>query len=554
MNVTRFAIVMAALCGLTMLSGVLSPTATAAVPDSNVTVLAIVDGDTVYSSDLDRLLIQTHRSMAMSERQSFDYEKLLTRLVNERLLVHEALALGIDEDQSLLNQLEQERKDRAARLWARDNFKPSAKVPEDTVLQYFRDNFYRVAFRMIASRTAEESEAVRKKILAGMPMDSVARASTIDNYKGRAGLHGPLWYVDIEPEVRSLTDTLPVGQLSAVFPYRSVFAVARVEEVIPADTSELHLVRAQIETWFTRQANERAWRAFLEPLRQKFPVVDMTAALDRIRADSANLFTPEYTVGTADVVMRVGAIDITDQEFRTELSHDAMLDATASYDALFAKTYEDLSTKHTVTAAAYAAGYDQRPDVVAAYNRSMDSALVAICIAETVNPRIVFSHAEFAAYQKEHPDEFRRPDQLQFDEMTVDSQSVAEEIYQRLKDGAEFEYLARQYNARRPSEVKATEYVDVSKLPQDLQDQVKGMGLHGIPRPLQTDDGWLIVRIRNRRPGEELSPEEADMRLRNIMYQMKFNEQMDSVLSILRSNAEIQYNEDAIRAYFGKDS
>ncbi len=523
--------------------------------DSAAVVLAVVNGDSVLASDLDRLLISTHRSMESETRRAFDYERLLTRLINDRLIVQEALAMGMHEDEYLQNKLNDQRQLRATRLWVQDQFQRDLDIPEDTVQVYFREHFTRMQFRVITSRDSEVLDEARRAILDGAAMDSVARAISIDNYGVKGGLRSPTWTVEVEPILRDLADTLAVGELSEVFDYRSVSALARVESMTPADTSELAMVRPQIESWLKQQANERQWQKFLAPLRERYPMTIDSTVLDRIRADSADLFTPSFSMGSKDPVMTIGeSVTITETEFRSELGRGAMNAATTPFPELLSQAIDRLEEKHILMAAARADGYMDRPDVLSAVEWSMDSALVEIYLAETVSPRIVFSREEFEQYYKDHPEEFRRPDRVRFDQMTVDSQSTAMEIYDRLQDGADFNYLGRQYDARMPKTGELADFVEVTTLPQSVQNEVNELDIGESTRPHATAHGWLILRLMGRKEGIPLPLKEVEARIRGIMYQTKFGEELDSVLAILKANSTIEYNEEAIEEYFGSGS
>jgi parvulin-like peptidyl-prolyl isomerase len=73
-------------------------------------------------------------------------------------------------------------------------------------------------------------------------------------------------------------------------------------------------------------------------------------------------------------------------------------------------------------------------------------------------------------------------------------------------------------------------------------------------RPYQTQDGWVIFRVRARRPGEIQSLTDVDIDIRKIMFQKKFNELLDETIGILKENSDIQYNRKALETYFEDES
>jgi hypothetical protein len=85
--------------------------------------LAVVNADTVFTSDLDSALIKFHSGFGQEKREQFDYRKLLTKLVNDKLLVQEARTMGLDKEEWLLKQLQKIRREKAIRRYVEDNFK-----------------------------------------------------------------------------------------------------------------------------------------------------------------------------------------------------------------------------------------------------------------------------------------------------------------------------------------------------------------------------------------------------------------------------------------------
>ena len=136
----------------------------------------------------------------------------------------------------------------------------------------------------------------------------------------------------------------------------------------------------------------------------------------------------------------------------------------------------------------------------------------------------------------------------------TDSAQTAQTVYGLLKDGADFRYVSRQYNAKVATVEESTEWLNVSHLPDTVQKEVSALRIGGCTSPHQTDDGWLILRLKARREGQPAPLDEVEPRIREVMFQRKFNAELDSVLGMLKQHSDIQYDEKAIQAYFGDDS
>jgi len=528
------------------------PTGTVAqTAPPNPIALAIVNGDTITSLDLDETLIATHRTMGNAQREGFDYRNLLKKLVNDRLLIQDAVALAMHEEQRLATALAARRDRHAATLWVKDHFKPDVQIDEDVVRGFFRDKFSRLQFRMVTVRSEDLARQIAADLRNGADMDSTARAQSVDSYRTQGGLLKLKYRIDWELSLRELADTLPAGRISDPFPYRGVYAVVRVEQKVAADPDEFDSLKVGIESRLERLEYETQWGLFMDGLKERFALVVDSASLAALRADSADLFTPDFSVGTDQPIITLGQeTRVTDEDLRKSIGHQAMTSGIKAFSLLLRNVVDEIGQKLVLTAAAYADGYDADPVVIREYNRTMDSALVATYLEEIVAPRITFRRSEFEAYYREHLQDFARPDQVQLDRVLADSEAVAVELYERLRDGADLRWVSEHYDAEIAGAKESAEWLPVTTIPDPIREEVDQLRIGEYITPQQTDQGWLILRLKARQPGGTMSLEEAEPDIRRVMFQQQFDAELDSVLSILKENSEIEYREEAIAEYF----
>jgi parvulin-like peptidyl-prolyl isomerase len=541
--------------GLIVLLTALTVPATAGAEPGATVALVVVNGDTITTAALDRELIASHQTMDETVRRDFDYRKLLTKLVNDRLLVQEAEAIGIRDEPALRESYISKRNIHAASLWVKDHYQPQPSFDESEVRRYFGLNFSRVRMRMITMRTADSTELIRVVLRGGADMDSLARAVSIDSYGAQGGLRPTAYRKDLDLKLRALTDTIPVFAFSAVIPFHSVFAVIRLEERLPEDPDEFETMRPGIESWLRKRENTKQWEAFLADLRTRVAFSADPTALAAIKADSARLFSQDFTQGSEATVMAIdGTPQITDRDFRRKVSHLVMSARDDSYAELFKRALRDLTEEVVLTEMARAMGYHQRPEVLAAFDRALDSVAIETYLAETVVPRITFQRTEFDSYYRDHIEDFRRPDQLQFDRIVVDSESVAMAIHARLRDGADFHYVAEQFGATASTPEESAEWIPTNAFPDFVQNELTTLAVGHCLTPRQVEEGWLLLKLRSRRDGGYRSAAEVEPTVRAVIFQQEFKTELDAVLAQLKSASVIEYNEVAIAEYFNDGS
>jgi len=119
--------------------------------------LASVNGDTIYNSNVDNLLIDVHGGMSAQHRMNFDYRKLLNKLVNDYLIIQEAYAMGLDEEEWLLKELNDIREQKAMGLFIRENFNPDLTISDESIGEYFEKYYRRFQVRSLAVESIEEA-------------------------------------------------------------------------------------------------------------------------------------------------------------------------------------------------------------------------------------------------------------------------------------------------------------------------------------------------------------------------------------------------------------
>src|SRR5262249_16231896 len=126
-----------------------------------------------------------------------------------------------------------------------------------------------------------------------------------------------------------------------------------------------------------------------------------------------------------------------------------------------------------------------------------------------------FSSDEVKKYYDAHPDKFRKPESVKLSEIYLittgkDEAAVkarALELVTQIRAGADFAALAaanseREKNGQRtaPQDKGYVGEFDVPNLREDLLAALKGVKAGGVTEPMQTSDGYQILRVDERIP------------------------------------------------------
>lgn len=516
-------------------------------------LLVIVNRDSIRSADLDRQIIAIHTGLSNDKKADFDYEKVLNKLVNDRLIIQEALAMGMDKEADMVRQLGELRQKLAVAQYLKDHYRPKVKVGQAEIDKAFGHYYRKMRIRSLARPTREETGKLIDSIRAGASMDTLARALSLDSRKVAGGLHPLSHYADIELALRVEMDKLKKGEISAPFPYRKVYACIRLEDSLPPDPKEIPAYRKNLELMLLDEKQQAAWEKFLKGIYADYRPVLNQANYDRIAKDSANVLSAAFMKGdTATVISFQGGERVTDDDFRKRISHYVMGEGLRNFGGIMEKTRKSMTAELALNAVAEDQGYLKDPAVARAYKRSLDSSLIEAYLAEMVVKKIKFNRQEFDDYHMSHLEDFRLPDEFIFSEMHLSHKDTAEQVVARLKQGTDFKYLAKQHPSQEKLVARDAEWVTLDILPEPVRKKLDKLKIGQSSDPIATDSGWTILHVDNRRKGGFIPLEDSELKIRQVMFQKKFSAYLDTVLATLKANASITYRQDEIRNYFGR--
>ncbi len=531
-----------------------SPRAGAAEPGAAHVLLAVVNSDSIFSSDVDAIFANLHTAMKAEERGKFDHHKLVSKLVNDRLLIQEAISLGIDSDEHFVEILEQQRQKLVTAKYVQSNFRRDDSVNEASLQEYFKANYHKIKVRTLSVETELAADSMLALILQGSSMDSLAKARSLDVNRYQGGAQSAKYWANFEGELRVHAIDPIVGKIYGPFPYGRVFALMRIEEMTPANMSELSAVREHIAGVIRAQNAEQARLKFLSDLRHKYNVTVDSAAITVIAQTAASALDSSFQRGSdRPVATLLGETILTDSALRQKTAHAAMMNALAAVDTLLYQTLDGLLED----AVLYRAGLDQHLDTLASITRRIDatkdSALIEIYLKETVVSRIRFNHEEFQQYYTEHLPDFREPDEYNLRQVLIGSELQADSAVALLSEGADFDYIANLYRQGSKEMAERTQWASLAAFPPSIRGDFEMLSPGQFSKAYPTTDGWLIFKILDRKPGRQKTLEEVDINIREVIFQRKFGQLLDETLAKLKADSEIVMFDEAIENYLGTD-
>jgi len=533
----------------------LSAAVRAAEPVAASDTLAWVNDEAVTVADLDALLLASHRTRDMSSMRGEDLPNFLKKAVNDRLLVQDAVAMGMDSDEELRGKADDFLAGEAMRAFVDSAFDPPVRADSFAVRGYFRKYYWKILLRQVSLRRREEADSLRAVVLGGADMDSLARARSVDSHRLSGGLHHLKYWGDVENVLRDAVVDTETGELSEVFPYHDAFAFLRVEKRTPIDEEAFDGLKAKIASIVLGRERDEAFSSFLDSLEGVTPLRTNEEALGEIRSDAGMVFKGEFLREQSDTALSVeGGGALTGTELRGEISHTAMVVGTAPFDSIVHLALDRARSRLLLGVHARASGFFEDPELLERRRRKWDQILIERYLQEIIASRIVFNHAEFQDYYDANPDRFRGGDQVKLDLVLFENRDEADQMVSRLESGADFDFLRKRYQGEADQGQGSRRWASEDSFSNAIRKELGGMQIGDTSGSLETGGGWMIFKLLGRRKGAVKALDEVEMQIREVMFQKKFNELLDEHLRRLKDRSKIRMNQEAIDEYFGQGS
>jgi len=525
---------------------------TAAANEAPADTLITVNGEPITAADMDARLIAAHRGRSAEGMSGIFLQNLLDKSVNDLLLTQQALAIGMDQDPALEAELDEIRDRASASVFVRENFHPEIDITADQVREEWAKYYWRIQLRQISVRTRAEAEALRGELVAGADMDSIAREISLDTHKYQGGLHNLKRWDDVEGPLREPVLELTEGGISRVFPYREAFAVARVEQRLPPDEAAFSRDEAAIRKYLEQKASDRAWRDFIAGLANELSLERNEEILDEVRRDGESVQTGSFLKPAEGVVLSIaGTRPITEGELRRMVSRSAMDAPGAPFDSLYALGETKAVEMIVLRAAAAAQGLDTLPGVEALISEKLAEKLIENYLQEVVVANISFNRDEFAEFHRTHPEQFGGPAEVLLDVMVIADEASAQQASERLKAGADIDFVRRRAGA---GDTGTPKWSPESVFSPAIRQQLSGLEIGGASDPIAIPSGFMVFKFLGRKPGEMRPIEECEMTIREMIFQQKFGELLDEHLRLLKERSEIVLFNERIERYFAGGS
>lgn len=177
--------------------------------------------------------------------------------------------------------------------------------------------------------------------------------------------------------------------------------------------------------------------------------------------------------------------------------------------------------------------------------------MVAKIIGREVTSKVMISPQEVSDYYTLHPEEFIEPEKVKVLNILIRPEKPsekswgrarrkAEALLNRLRDGADFRELARDYSqGPNPDHGGDMGYLAKGQMLTEIDEVIFNLGIGEVSGLIKTKLGYHILKIEDRTAERVKEPSEVQDKIEEIIFKEKFEQRFKEWMEKLKENAYI---------------
>ena len=485
----------------------------------------------------------------------------LNTMINIQLLIMEAKAADLDKSPEFRARLERVQREKLISIFQDRALEVEEEVEEGEVREYAErmglTRAVRLADIMVSSR--ENALAALRELKNGVPFGQVAQKWSINKKTSAQG--GDLGrYTTREHMVTPLQDklfSLALGEVSEPIKIGGNYSIFTV---IADSTIELSPQRRlAIQMGLKKEKKQRALSTLVAELKEKHHLElnreGLALIVEKVRGGASFASETERNI----VLYRYDDGEITAQDL-AEAGHP--LKGTALAQLSDSSQVVAFAERHVVpnamlVEAALRAGIDEEAETVEWLENQANQLLISALRARLLRAKVTIAENELRQFYKAHAERYMHPEQIEVQEVLVETQAEALRLMEQIQKGARLGDLAKKYSIRsledRDEEGRFHFHLFEKAFLGGFVEAAEKAEIGALTGPAKIDEGYSIFKVLSRERKRETFTE-AEWRVRSQLRREKNRKAFNLFIEEVRNKyaSKVVIREDNLKAAFGE--
>lgn len=473
-------------------------------------IIAVVEDEPITIGDLEYALQIEHRREDLSSARKLDISKYVEKLIEEKLLIHEAMRMGMENSPDIQAKIEAYILRESVNKLYNEEIIKKVVVTDDEVKEYYKSKYELFTLITIGLDSEKEALDVLKKIESGTDLgEIVLKQSSNLSHKGNGEVivtRSSLGFLE-----NIVVDMKP-GETSGIIKEKQKYYLVKFMKRQEASSEEFEKVREGLERRISSMKTELRSNEYLKELREKSGVKINRDALDSINfknGDGAreNLIKDEQTLAELNgMILTVGGL-VSMLPQNTSMGKENKLNSWINMKV--------------VDAEALARHYEDKTGLKEMLARYKDQVLKNSFINKVIVQGIKITEKDMESYYKENKNDFLEPVSYKIQQVSVKTIDEINDVLKSLQSGANFSWLASAKSvdsyAQDGGNVGWVRKVD---LPEGAVQIIDNMAPGDITPVIESGSFFMLIRMEEK-TGEEF---EDFHRVKIVVYKKIFGE------------------------------
>ncbi len=486
----------------------------------------------------------------------------LNTMINIELMIMEAKAADLDKSPEFLARLAQVQQEKLISIFQDRALEVEEEVEEGEVREYAErmglTRAVRLADIMVPSR--ENALAVLRELKSGIPFEQVAKKWSINKKTSPQG--GDLGrYTTREQMIAPLQDklfSLALGEVSEPIKIGGNYSLFTV---IADSTIELSPDRKlAIQMGLKKEKKQRALSALVAELKKKYHLEldreGLALIVEKVRGGASFASETERNI----VLYRYDGGEITAQDLADAghvLKGNALAQLSDSSQVIaFAERH--VVPNAMLVEAALRAGIDEEAETVEWLGNQANQLLISAIRARLLRAKVTIAENELRQFYKTHAERYLHPEQIEVQEVLVETEAEALRLMAQIQKGARLGDLAKKYSIRslenRDEEGRFHFHIFEKAFLGGFVEVAEKAEIGALTGPAKVNEGYSIFKVLSRERKRETF-QEAEWRVRSQLRREKNRKAFNQFIEEMRNKyaAKVVIREDNLKAAFGEE-